>query len=322
MPQESAYFRRFVVLQRYSMTAPAATLLICTHNRAELLRRCLASVRAQLPGHDWVRRVIVVDNASTDHTAAVVAAFNQQDVRFERLVEPQLGLSHARNRGAAAADTPWLAYLDDDARLRPGYLNIAHQLLPSDAAAFGGMYYAWFPFGKVDWLPAGFGTKVSLGETPRTLHEPYLSGGNLWLRRTAWQAVGGFDATLGMRGGRMGYAEEDRLQRRLLDLGYVLHWQPDLAIDHAVLPHKLRLGWHLRDGYAKGRDGIRHARTPLPVALGRLVGSATVGMVRRSCAGAYRLLTRTDYHWENLLLDVLRPVYAHTGRVVGRLQRS
>ena len=92
-------------------------VIICTFNRADYLQQALQSLARQtLPLHQY--QIIVVDNASTDETAQIVNQFTPELPNLRYLREPRLGLSIARNAGAAMATTPYLAYLDDDGRAR------------------------------------------------------------------------------------------------------------------------------------------------------------------------------------------------------------
>src|SRR5881296_1050143 len=89
------------------------TVLVCTHNRADLLRGALESLEPTR------FEVLVVDNASTDATPAVVAecaARAKIEIRCAR--ETELGLDAARNRGLREAAGEFVAFLDDDARAR------------------------------------------------------------------------------------------------------------------------------------------------------------------------------------------------------------
>lgn len=94
----------------------ALTILVCTHNRADLLRGALESLELQSLPRDRFE-VLVVDNASTDGTPGVVAecaARGRVDLRSVR--EEELGLDAARNRGIREAAGTFVAFLDDDAR--------------------------------------------------------------------------------------------------------------------------------------------------------------------------------------------------------------
>ena len=87
---------------------PSGTVVICTRNRPELLRRCLEGIVRMERAPD---EVIVVDNSPGDlETKRIARQFEASYV-----VEPLQGVSRARNRGMAEAHSEIVAYLDDDA---------------------------------------------------------------------------------------------------------------------------------------------------------------------------------------------------------------
>lgn len=91
--------------------------IIPTRNRAALLAKALASVRA-LEGPDLAIEIIVVDNGSTDATADVARAAGAVLVHAA-----ERGASAARNAGIRAATGAYIAFLDDDDAWLPGHLR-------------------------------------------------------------------------------------------------------------------------------------------------------------------------------------------------------
>ena len=85
------------------------SVIIPTHNRADVLGRAVASVLAQTRAD---LELIVVDDGSTDHTARVLAGFD--DPRLTGMHQENKGVSAARNRGIAASRGELVALLDSD----------------------------------------------------------------------------------------------------------------------------------------------------------------------------------------------------------------
>ena len=110
------------------MTGPV-TVVIPVHGRWPLTRRCLdALLAAELPEGT---RVLVVDDASPDETAARLAGYpGVRVVSHDR----QTGFGTACNDGVAAAETPWVCLLNNDTEPAPGWLAA----LMGDAAAHPG----------------------------------------------------------------------------------------------------------------------------------------------------------------------------------------
>lgn len=97
------------------MPSPDITVVVCTHNRAESLRSALASLYDLETGSRFTYEVLVVDNASPDHTSEVIreaAAASQAPLRGVH--EPTKGIIAARNRGVLDAAGRWIAFFDDD----------------------------------------------------------------------------------------------------------------------------------------------------------------------------------------------------------------
>ncbi|MEP6637827.1 MAG: glycosyltransferase family 2 protein [Chloroflexota bacterium] len=98
--------------------APRLSVLMPTWNAAATVERAIASVLDEL---DIPLELIVIDDASTDNTADIVAGLTERDPRLELIrLRANGGVSNARNRGLAEARGTWLAFLDADDRLLPG----------------------------------------------------------------------------------------------------------------------------------------------------------------------------------------------------------
>ena len=90
-----------------------ATVAVCTLNRADVLRGCLASLSNQLFYDDDVE-VLVVDNGSTDRTPELLAHWSAGNPQARRSVrEPLIGLVNARNAALAASDREVVIFIDD-----------------------------------------------------------------------------------------------------------------------------------------------------------------------------------------------------------------
>ncbi|MFG3340995.1 glycosyltransferase family 2 protein [Glycomyces sp. NPDC048151] len=100
--------------------------IVPCHNAAGTLRDCLGALRNQTRAPD---EVIVVDDASTDDSAAIAAEFGCEVIRLARNAGP----SAARNAGIAAARGEVLFFTDSDVALRPDAVANAAALLESDA---------------------------------------------------------------------------------------------------------------------------------------------------------------------------------------------
>ena len=110
---------------------PRVTVIIPTRNRAQLLKVAVGSVLAQR-GVDL--EIVVVDEGSTDETPSLLGRIEGGHVRVIRHDSPR-GVAAARNAGIAAANAPWLAFLDDDDFWCPDKLQLQLEALAAEPGA-------------------------------------------------------------------------------------------------------------------------------------------------------------------------------------------
>src|SRR5262245_40521417 len=117
---------------------PVCSIVIATYNRCVSLRATLDCLLHQ--SVDVPYEVIVVDNASTDATASVVAEFRRRHANLRYAFEATKGQAAARNTGVALSTTGLLVFTDDD--IRPTYAWLAAMIDAAaahpDVDAFGG----------------------------------------------------------------------------------------------------------------------------------------------------------------------------------------
>ena len=246
-------------------TSPTISAVVCTHNRAAFLRQALNS----LAGQTLVRtryEVIVVNNGSTDETLATVREFCQVDQRqcAVRLVdEPALGLGYARNTGWKAAQGQYIAFMDDDARADPGWLERALNLFedsrPAPIAA-GGQILPWYLSQKPAWYKDEYEAR-SWGPEPRRLSAgESFSGSNMIFAKNILHQLDGFDVGVGMRGTRVSMGEETVLFNEIwkkFGEQAILLYAPDLIVYHAVTSAKMTLRYHLSRWFVTGQVACR-----------------------------------------------------------------
>jgi glycosyltransferase involved in cell wall biosynthesis len=231
-----------------------ATVAICTHNRAAVVASVVRSVVHQAD------EVVVVDNASSDDTAVVVGELitNHPNVRY--VEEPNVGLSHARNRAMAEAAHDVVVFVDDDAVAGDG-LVAAHLAAYEDfrvGAAGGRIDLAWPKGRRPWWLPHaldGMYAGLELGSDARDLgpsEGPY--GANMSVRRDLGRKLG-FDPALGRQGTSLISNEETHFFARLRRT-HVVRYVPDAVVSHAVLPGRDELGYLLRRSFASGQSDV------------------------------------------------------------------
>jgi glycosyltransferase involved in cell wall biosynthesis len=239
------------------MSPPQIAAIICTHNRDNYLGAAIDSLLAQ----DCQNyEIVVVDNASSDRTSEVVKSRLPHPL-LKYVYESNLGLSIARNRGARETTAPIIAYLDDDAVASPQWLRVlltAYQENEKLAIA-GGKVNLIFPEGiqPPKWLSlemsGNLGT-YDLGEKIVYIDRPGLTprGLNYSMRRTFFDRIGGFDASLGRVGKNLLSNEELYVTELALEQGWQVAYLPDALAAHNVAIERLKPTWFLRRSWWQG----------------------------------------------------------------------
>ncbi|MFC6689689.1 glycosyltransferase family 2 protein [Jhaorihella thermophila] len=236
------------------MTTPRIAAAICTYNRYDLLGEAIEScLKQDLDPSEF--EIIVVDN-SPDHAAA--ESFGQayrEHANLTYLVERTPGLSNARNVAARNSSAPIIAYLDDDAIARPGwlraYLAVYDSFGPAVNVAGGRINPIW-DVPRPSWLSdrdLGYVSVVDWGGSARILKEhEWLAGANISFRRAALLEIGGFDTGLGRKGPELHLLsnEESEVIERLTENGGLALYVPQAEVDHLVDRRRLTQEWFRR----------------------------------------------------------------------------
>lgn len=105
------------------------SIIIPAYNAAVTLAETLASLQSQTH-RDW--EAIVVENGSTDSTAALAEQFAAHDPRIRLVQSPLKGVSRARNLGLRLAHHDWVLFLDADDWILPNHLEALTAVLAAN----------------------------------------------------------------------------------------------------------------------------------------------------------------------------------------------
>lgn len=235
------------------MAKPLVTMVVCTFNRAAMLRDALSSLVAQQTEFEY--EVVVVDNGSSDDTREVVdAVMNETTATVRYFREDQRGVSWARNRGITEARGEWIAFCDDDQIADADWLQTLMDFASEKGIAWaGGQVRLLLDDDELLSLPVE--CRGLLGETwgqaePRRYAGKMTPGtGNLLVQKQVFARVGVFDVSL-IEGG-----EDTDLFRRIDAAGIVGWYTPAAIVRHMVPPYRRepryflwasrRIGWQL-----------------------------------------------------------------------------
>lgn len=230
---------------------PTIEVLICTFRRSHL-RTTLESLAAQVLPPEVSIAVIVADNDDTPSASDLVQEALEAFPHPLRYIHaPARNISIARNACLEAAQSPWVAFLDDDEIAPPDWIGSLWRTICSTGAdaAFGPVL-ADYPPGTPSWL-----LRLDFHSSRPVLRSGQLETGHTGNALLRWQGAPWmslrFEVQRGVTGG------EDTaffFAARRMGARYVA--APEATVHEEVPPQRLTLGWLARRRYRMGQTYV------------------------------------------------------------------
>jgi glycosyltransferase involved in cell wall biosynthesis len=239
--------------------------------------RSLADV--QPPAGGW--EVIVVDDGSEQELEhALPEDVAVAPVRFVR--QAPAGLNAARNTGVAEARGDLLAFLDDDTLIDTGWARaLVEAFSVPGCDAVGGRVTLGFEIAAPRWLTwrqRRYLAEYEPGDAACWLPgEPVPVGANCAVRRSAFEAAGGFVSGLDRIGASLVSNGDTEFFRRLQRAGARIRYEPRARVTHCVPADRLTLAFFKRRAHAQGRSDALLALASTGDAGSRLREAARLG---------------------------------------------
>lgn len=230
------------------------TILICTYNGAQRLPVTLRHIAGQQIPAAIGCELIVVNNASTDHSLATITREWQQydtSIELRIITESKAGLTFAREAGLLAAQYDYIILCDDDNWLAPDYVQTAFAVMERnpEIGILGGRGSFVFEEPAPAWLlscnlyAGGEQAKKSGKVTDQLVY-----GAGAVLRRSAYENIrsSGFVPTLTDRqGGNLSSGGDHELCYVLALAGYSIWYDASLCFEHFISANRLTLSYYL-----------------------------------------------------------------------------
>jgi GT2 family glycosyltransferase/ubiquinone/menaquinone biosynthesis C-methylase UbiE len=277
-PHPFEEFRRLLRSRPESVRSSNISVVVCTRERPDSLRRCLYALESC--GDDSVE-YIVVDNApESDATRRLVATYPN----FRYCLEPRPGLSHARNTGIRCSRGDLVAFTDDDVVVTENWLTELARpfadpkvmcstglVIPAEMESREQSWFEhWLSFHR-GYLPIRFGRQWF--EQFRTAAPVWRigAGASMAIRRSAFEKVGLFDTRLGA--GASGCSEDSEFWYRVLAAGY----------DCMYVPAALALHYHRADAPGLIHQMRMYARGHAAALIVQFARHRDLRILRRLC---------------------------------------
>ena len=206
----------------------AASIIICTRDHAESLRDTLSSIAQCYVPADLSTELIIVDNASIDHTAEVIEQTSIDGIPVRYLFEARKGKGYAYNCGLTSARSDILLFTDDDVHVPPNW--IADMCKPivsnkTDAVAGGVVIPPMLRQRLGEWNSWFASTEDIDSARPER-----MVGANMAFARRVLEAVPQFDVQLGP--GALGFGDETLFSFQLIAAGFRIASAFDVQVEH------------------------------------------------------------------------------------------
>lgn len=261
------------------------TVVFSTHDRAHLLGHVLDRY-CQLDPVPGGWRLVVVANACTDRTRAVLDAYAGR-LPLTVLDEPVPGKNRALNRALPYATGDTIVFTDDDVLVTPGWLAALRQGIDAnpDVTLFGGTVRPEWQAPPPDWISdfsVDVGMVYALTEHPDgPCDAGAVWGPNMAVRAEVFRNGFRFNAEIGPDGTAV-YAmgSEVDLNRRLAAAGHRAAFVSQAVVHHVIRPEQLAETWIIQRAYRHGL-GMPLYSSDLPFGDGPRVGGVPLRMVAR-----------------------------------------
>lgn len=229
--------------------APTATIVVPTQLRPDYLDVALASIVPQARAAGVP--VLVVDDGPSPETRATAAKHNARYVAHET---PR-GLNAARNTAIETTGSDLLIFVDDDVRVRDGWLPAilhAASQLPDEVGVLTGPIIPVFEDHELGMCGREGAPITFLDHGPDDVDVPYGWGANLTVRRSAINRAGKFDAA------RPLYGDESEWQDRLKAEGGRVRYIAAAALEHRRAGDDAKLRNLAKAARSRGLASRRH----------------------------------------------------------------
>lgn len=227
------------------------TIAICTYNGGDRIPDVLERLCWQLNADDLLWEVIVIDNNSTDHTAAVVERYQRQwplPVPLRYAFEPRQGASYARHRAVRLARSPLIGFLDDDNLPSMTWVSAAHRFAQNypRAGVYGSRIRGDFEINPPENFDriAQFLALTERGNDP-LLYRPEKKvlppGAGMVVRRDLWLAhVPPAPTLIGRIDNSMVGGEDLEAVLHIQQAGWEVWYNPTMRLYHKIPDRRLK----------------------------------------------------------------------------------
>lgn len=251
------------------MANNSITVVICTHNRVNLLKKTIGFLNAAQKPDNLTIKLLVIANACSDATTHFLKDYCQSSghhhLPLDFQLEPIAGKSHALNRAIGLIDEGFLCFVDDDHRVDRLFfcaISDAIHLYPEIKIFCGKILPDWTGE-EPEWIHDTGPYKIyplpvphfEMGGEPTlvTKETKLPGGGNLIVHHSVFTIAGGFSTDLGPSGHNLAGSEDSDFVLRTLAADIRIRYLPNIIQHHYVDQDRLKFNYLIKKSYQRTR---------------------------------------------------------------------
>ena len=245
------------------------SVVVCTYNRAELLKTCLDSLIKQSLSKSAFE-IIVMDDGSGDNTNLLLMDYQKKISKPEIRIFKSLnvGLGKSRNDAIDKAKGQFIAYIDDDACADKDWLKNAGKCLREikpRPEGITGPVYPYYINRKPDWFKNSYEWDLKSGGSRFLKVKETFSGPNMILDKKLIRKYGKFSETISMKGEVLMPGEETIMFERFWrqnPQARLLYYSTQVKVFHLVHRYKMFVTYRLKRWFTSGQSYYSRNITP------------------------------------------------------------
>lgn len=240
------------------------SVVICTYNNVNLLKRCLNAILDQTLGKEEYE-VLVIDNNCNDGTTEYAKSLLSKHKNLKYFLEPMQGLGAARNRGVDESMGEIITFIDDDAIAEKNFVEVIRNKFRYYPSIFclGGKVLPKIEFKVPTWMLKKYNNYLVLtydiGQEDRFLGNPSYgpAGANISFKSIVFHQFGKFDVRLGRSKKKYLANEEEKLLHPIKRIEKACLFTPEAVVHHIAKESRVGRIFLLHRAYYKGVSDAR-----------------------------------------------------------------
>lgn len=248
------------------------TVVICTHNRAGLLKETLDSLNQAIKPDNSNIKILVIANACNDTTIDLLEAYQSRKAEMEALAlefaeESRPGKSYALNHAIRLVKNSFHCFVDDDQKVEKNYfIAVASAItkFPESKIFCGPIFPDWTGL-EPDWIHETGKYRIfpppipvyDLGDKAVVIpdeNESLPGGGHVVIQSEVFETTGLFSEDLGPTRHNLTGSEDTEFFMRAIAKGIKIQYIPDIIQYHYVDNDRLKLNYLLKKCYQRNRS--------------------------------------------------------------------